>query len=54
MATASLKGFKAFFSTGAQKPVTNQELINWQKEDKEGLAKFRDEVGAAFPETVTP
>ena len=51
---ASLKGLKGFFSTGDQKPVTNMELIAWQKADKEGLAKFREEVGAAFPETCIP
>jgi len=49
---ASLKGLKEFFSTPPQKPVTNAELIAWQKADKASLEAFREEVGAAYPETT--
>ena len=49
---ASLKGLKELFSTPPQKPVTNAELIAWQKADKASLEAFREEVGAAYPETT--
>lgn len=43
MAESPLKAMKDFFST-PDKPVTNEELIDFKKNDPDGYAQVRDGI----------
>lgn len=47
-----IDALKTFF--GAARPVTNQELIGFRKEDPEGFAALAELAAAALGETIAP